>query len=329
MLLTRSLASLSPEILFIVIIAVVSCQQGTGAEAGCPHEASPNISYIEPVCTCERCNLTINFTINFSNPNDCNDADYRIDIYHHDQNLLFKPRPTHNLDIHNTSSICNVSLIVDDATTFSNNDNTVLKQQYDNSTLQVLVKNAVQQPIIQLCSNNFTLRVQGVLDPVIITDSIVNCSGVYISWERPYSLSCVPILGYIIHILELNYTNTTTSEHYMISSSSDILMDSTQYTISIRSVNGAGTSNDSNITINSSLAPIVYYSGYDIVIINKTTSYITINARVSDDCRPSHPSSVSVHISCGNDDDPVDYTSDVIVNDDGLIKVSLFVPDER
>jgi hypothetical protein len=273
MLLTRSLASLSPEILFIVIIAVVSCQQGTGAEAGCPHEASPNISYIEPVCTCERCNLTINFTINFSNPNDCNDADYRIDIYHHDQKpssvctcsgqchlplnftinltsynncisenyqlevfhhnqelylrprptidsfdpstngschvslvisndtsfvgngghgsvlspeydnstlqiiiipvipieplLLFKPRPTHNLDIHNTSSICNVSLIVDDATTFSNNDNTVLKQQYDNSTLQVLVKNAVQQPIIQLCSNNFTLRVQGVLDPVI------------------------------------------------------------------------------------------------------------------------------------------------------------------
>jgi hypothetical protein len=56
---------------------------------------------------------------------------------------------------------------------------------------------------------------------------------------------------------------------------------------------------------------------------------LLLYVQVSDDCRPSHPSSVSVHISCGNDDDPVDYTSDVIVNDDGLIKVSLFVPDER
>jgi hypothetical protein len=146
--------------------------------------------------------------------------------------------PTQTPHPYNVSTnICHVTLFID-------RNNSIIDEEYDGSTLQVIIRS-----IPQICSNNFTLRVQGVLKRVIITNSITNCSGVYISWERPQSVPCVQILHYTISVPELHYTYNTDNEHIMIHS--DILLVSdTQYTVNIRAVNEVGYSNDSTIIIN-------------------------------------------------------------------------------
>jgi hypothetical protein len=146
--------------------------------------------------------------------------------------------PTQTPHPYNVSTnICHVTLFID-------RNNSIIDEEYDGSTLQVIIRS-----VPQICSNNFTLRVQGVLKRVIITNSITNCSGVYISWERPQSVPCVQILHYTISVPELDYTYNTTDEHIIIHS--DILLVSdTQYTVNIRAVNEVGYSNDSTIIIN-------------------------------------------------------------------------------
>jgi hypothetical protein len=145
--------------------------------------------------------------------------------------------PTQTPHPYNVSTnICHVTLFID-------RNNSIIDEEYDGSTLQVIIRS-----IPQICSNNFTLRVQGVLKRVIITNSITNCSGVYISWERPQSVPCVQILHYTISVPELDYTYNTTDEHIIIHS--DILLVSdTQYTVNIRAVNEVGYSNDSTTII--------------------------------------------------------------------------------
>jgi hypothetical protein len=190
--------------------------------------------------------------------------------------------PTQTPHPYNVSTnICHVTLFID-------RNNSIIDEEYDGSTLQVIIRS-----IPQICSNNFTLRVQGVLKRVIITNSITNCSGVYISWERPQSVPCVQILHYTISVPELDYTYNTTDEHIIIHS--DILLVSdTQYTVNIRAVNEVGYSNDSTTIIDWSnstcsitqFSSIIHGTSPVTSLPNLYTSQM-MSTRTSDDITPT------------------------------------------
>ena len=190
--------------------------------------------------------LFINFTV--KNLDRCGAKEYTISIYYH--NISDHLLPTQYPDPHNDTGVCNVMLVQYNIT-----------QEYDMGLLQILIHD---NPVI--CSNLFTLRVQGtlanilqlrysqynigILDPVNITDIVVNCSTIYITWSPPYTLPNVPISYYNIGIPEHNFSNTTTDTYYILTN--DIPANK-EYTVSVSAINGAGTSNDSIITFNNSI----------------------------------------------------------------------------
>ena len=93
--------------------------------------------------------------------------------------------------------------------------------------------------------NRLTIDFIGPPDPVILT-SILNCTGVLLTWLPPPSLPGCPILYYTITILEVNITNITTSTsiYYLLS---DIIISNEIYTVTISATNGASTGNGNNI----------------------------------------------------------------------------------
>jgi hypothetical protein len=134
-----------------VLLAIVCSCTLQDAAACIP---SPNISVIPSLCTCRGCHSTVNFTVNLTDSTICLSGDFNIDIFHHGQTLLLHPRPDKNFD--QILHICYVSLLIENGTSFFGRSDLVLTEEYDNSTLQVILRTNPH-----LCSNNFTLRVQG------------------------------------------------------------------------------------------------------------------------------------------------------------------------
>ncbi|XP_019852344.1 PREDICTED: uncharacterized protein LOC109582151 [Amphimedon queenslandica] len=235
--------------------------------SACPH-TDDHVSYMHDITTCNGSDAVISFNItgvaNCSNIH----ADYFVYIYYH------FPAPTTHEKLpdpifHNETGLCQVFLTLYNVT----------YEDFVDAILQVrILTPPLNNPHFN-CSNNFSLIfITDPPSPVSTLDSHINCSGVFISWPKPYASTSCPVLHYIII---LNKQTDVITPYSFFKYSWSELSHNTLYTVSIVAVTGAGYSIESNSTeFITALAPKVIMIDHDVPLLAEDAA-VFVKAKVS------------------------------------------------